>query len=267
MGGAGMTVLVSIIIIGICFPQGRMCQRCLLTSYRLRAFEWSSHMEKLHLCCSYIGKKFGIRIRGLSSWYYRLAVVRPESVDEQFMRWWRIRSFISQGPLALILLALAWWRLKSDSDGSDPSDTKISNQHLNLTGKLLSVDFIGSALLIFSIVAFLLAVNVAAQELRILDPLVLCLCGLWVGNALLFWLVEAYVAREPIYPVGLFIQRNVIMSYLSVGLQTMAHLSVSHADLQTPSSKMTLFSLFPLAPYISPCPNQHLLQQLQHISW
>ena len=146
----------------------------------------------------------------------------------------------------------------------DSSDTKIMNQYQNLIRKLLCIDFLGSALLIASVVAFLLAANVAAQKLRILDPLVLCLCGLWVGNALLFWLVEVYVAREPIYPLRLFIQRNVITSYLCVGLQTMAQLTVSHVDFQTPFPKMTLFSYPPLALYISAYPSQRQMQQQHH---
>lgn len=146
------------------------------------------------------------------------------------------------------------------SSDSDSSDTKTTNQHQKLIEKLLCVDFIGSALLIFSIVAFLLAVNVAAQELRILDPLVLCLCAIWVASTLFFWLIEAYVAREPIYPLRLFIQQDVITSYLCVGLQTMAQLTVSHTDFQTPSPKLTVLSLPPLVLYISTYPSRRLMQ-------
>ncbi|KAI9798956.1 MAG: hypothetical protein M1833_004309 [Piccolia ochrophora] len=92
--------------------------------------------------------------------------------------------------------------------------------------KLERVDFFGSITLAASVVAFLLAVNFTGKSLNPLEPLTLGLFVAWATLSVSFFLIEAYWAREPIVPLGLLAQPGIIISYIMIGLQVAAQMSM-----------------------------------------
>jgi hypothetical protein len=91
---------------------------------------------------------------------------------------------------------------------------------------LWRIDFLGAILLAVAIVSFLLVLNLASKKLTVSDPMVLGLCGLWAGSSLLFLLVEAKYASEPIFPLRLLLHRDVLTAYLLTGLIIMGQMIV-----------------------------------------
>ena len=120
---------------------------------------------------------------------------------------------------------LVWWRLPSDLDsanleGSAPAENAKAS-------KLRRIDFPGALLLATSIFAFLLLLNLLSKRLTFTDPVIIGLFVLWIGSCLLWLLVEGRIAAEPIFPLRLLIHRDVLTTYLIVGLGITAHMSVS----------------------------------------
>jgi predicted MFS family arabinose efflux permease len=94
--------------------------------------------------------------------------------------------------------------------------------------KLRRIDFLGAILLAATIVAFLLGINLASNRLTVWDPSVLGLGLLFAGSSLLFILVEANYAVEPIFPLRLLIQRDVLVAYLIIGFMLASQINVRH---------------------------------------
>jgi hypothetical protein len=78
------------------------------------------------------------------------------------------------------------------------------------------------------IVSFLLVLNIASKKLTISDPMVLGLCGLWAGSSLLFLLVEAKYASQPIFPLRLLLHRDVLTAHLHHPLIVMGQMAVGN---------------------------------------
>ena len=141
---------------------------------------------------------------------------------------WR-GSFLYQAPLALLTLMLVWWKLPAEFE------------HNNLAGacdisedtgqKKLSqfrrIDFPGPFLITTSIVALLLVLNFVSKELTLFDPQIIGFILLWIISGLLFLLVEAKYAPEPIFPLRLLLGRDVLTAYSITILLISGHMSVS----------------------------------------
>ncbi len=141
---------------------------------------------------------------------------------------WR-GSFILQTPLALLALAFVWWKLPTrfehsavDAEGSSSKDTRQTTMT-----KLRRIDFPGAFLIATSIVAFVLIFNLASKNLTLFDPLIIGLILVWVLSILLFLLVEAKYASEPIFPLRLILERDVLTAYLIMGCSIAGGMSVS----------------------------------------
>lgn len=141
---------------------------------------------------------------------------------------WR-GSFTFQAPLALVALALVWWKLPIDFEHNDITVRADGGPRANkgFLPKLRRVDFPGTILLAASIVAFLLVLNCASKKFMVSDPLILSLLVLWIISCLLFVLVEAKYAEEPIFPLRLLVHRDVLTAYLIIGLMITGSLNVS----------------------------------------
>ena len=142
---------------------------------------------------------------------------------------WR-GSFLCQAPLALVLLALVWWKLPSEFEHEHNAVAR-ENSTVETTGhptlsKLRRIDFLGAFLIAISMVALLLALNFASKRLKFFDPLVIGLILLWISSSLLFLLVEAKYASEPIIPLRLLLERDVLTAYLIIGLLMAGSMSV-----------------------------------------
>ena len=141
---------------------------------------------------------------------------------------WR-GSFIYQAPLALLAITLVWWQLPTEFEhNSVARESDVSKNAAQTTSsKLRRIDFPGAFLIATSIVAILLVLNFASKKLTLFDPLIIGLVMLWIISSLLFLLVEAKYAPEPILPLRLLLERDVLTAYLIMGLIIAGHMSVS----------------------------------------
>lgn len=92
----------------------------------------------------------------------------------------------------------------------------------------------GAVLLAGAVVCFMLVLDLGGQKLPWKGPAVLTLIALSAFLGILFVLVEAYWAKEPVFPIRLMLHRDVLISYLIAGLQIGAQTGVS--PLSSPSS-------------------------------
>lgn len=78
-----------------------------------------------------------------------------------------------------------------------------------------------------SIICGLVVLNLGASEMLWIDPIVLILFGASVISGNLFLIVEGFWAKEPIFPLRLLLNRDVVTSYITLGFQTGAQAAVS----------------------------------------
>jgi hypothetical protein len=133
------------------------------------------------------------------------------------------RSFYGQCPPLLLALALMVWRLPPSSStrrsGQDDSGSPSRE-----SSKLARIDFLGAILLAGTIITLLLILDLgskrgSAPKISVLAVLAVVLCGFFV-------LVEKRWAREPIFPLSLLANRDVVTSYLIAALQVSAQSGV-----------------------------------------
>jgi MFS family permease len=126
-------------------------------------------------------------------------------------------SFILQCPLLAIAALLAWFlvphKARAEDLKSGPS-------------RLARIDFAGSALLAGTMTTLMLAIELAGQKLPWNHPFVLGLLGGSVALGGLFIITEQYWAYEPVFPLHLLVNRDVVSAYLVLGLQIAAQLGV-----------------------------------------
>lgn len=129
------------------------------------------------------------------------------------------RSFLGQCPPTLLALALVAWKLKIHCPTSNPAETSFT--------KLRRVDFLGAIFLSLSIICGLLVLDLGGQRMPWTGPMILFLFGGSLVALNIFLLVEAFWAKEPIFPLRLLLNRDVITSYTNLGFQTGAQGAVS----------------------------------------
>ena len=119
-------------------------------------------------------------------------------------------------------MALALVALKLDhQDGSLPIDVKSPSQ-----STLRRVDFLGSLSLALTIVGFLLVLDLGGQKLPWSHPVIWILLTSSIALGIMFFFIEGYVAKEPIFPLKLLIHRDVVTAYLVAALQAGAQYGV-----------------------------------------
>ncbi len=131
------------------------------------------------------------------------------------------RSFLGQCPPTFLALALVAWKLKI------PSTTTQTEPHQSHLRKLRRIDFLGAIFLSLSIVCGLLVLDLGGQRMPWTDPLVLGLFAASTVSLSLFTLVEGFLAKEPIFPLRLLLNRDVITSYINLCFQNGAQGAVS----------------------------------------
>ncbi|MCJ1380110.1 hypothetical protein MMC17_003213 [Xylographa soralifera] len=129
-------------------------------------------------------------------------------------------SFYAQCPLALISIILVACKLESPNRSQEYYGTE------STLGKLGRIDFLGSASLALTIVGFLIAFDLGGQKLPWNHPIIWILFVSSAALGVLFLLVEAYWAKEPIFPLRLLVHRDVVTAYLAVGFQIAAQFAV-----------------------------------------
>lgn len=128
-------------------------------------------------------------------------------------------SFILQAPLLAVAALLAWFLVPPKSH---------KGQKKSILSRLARIDFAGAGLLAITITALMLAVELLGQKLRWNHPIITGLVAVSAISGAFFVATEAYWAPEPVFPLHLLKQRDVVSSYLMLGLQIAAQLGVSH---------------------------------------
>jgi hypothetical protein len=131
------------------------------------------------------------------------------------------RSFYIQSPLALISIILVAWKLDS------PADSQVDGKKESTFRKLRRIDFLGSISLALAIVGFLICLALGGQKIPWNHPLIWIILPSSAVLGLSFLLVEAYWAKEPIFPLTLLVHRDVATAYLISALQIAAQFAVS----------------------------------------
>lgn len=93
--------------------------------------------------------------------------------------------------------------------------------------RLARIDGLGALLLGGGILALMLPVEIGGQKVPWCHPLIVSLLAAGGLLLFLFVLVESRWAKEPIFPLRLFHERNVSMSFFIMGAQSGAQLGVS----------------------------------------
>lgn len=92
--------------------------------------------------------------------------------------------------------------------------------------KLCRIDFLGSIFLSVSMVCGLVVLDLGGHRMRWTNLKLLSLLGVSVASGSLFLLVEGFWAKEPIFPLRLLRNRDVLTSYINLGFQSGAQMAV-----------------------------------------
>jgi hypothetical protein len=116
-------------------------------------------------------------------------------------------------------LVLVAYKLQISSEQAGAKESHFS--------KLRRIDFLGAILFPTSLVCGLLVLQLAGQHTSWNDPTILVLLGASLVSGYSFLLVESFWAKEPIFPLRLLRNRDVVTSYINLGFQSGAQIAVS----------------------------------------
>jgi len=122
-------------------------------------------------------------------------------------------------------MALVAWKLKIPTQEAEPKESQFS--------KLMRIDLLGAVLLSTSIVWGLLVLDLGGQQISWLDVRILALFGASLVTGICFLFVEAFWATEPVFPLRLLLNRDVVTSYINLGFQSAAQMAVGVLGPQT----------------------------------
>lgn len=112
-------------------------------------------------------------------------------------------------------------------------DTQRHKTHEDSREKFRRIDILGGVLLASTVISFLCTIKVASTFMSLTSKMVWGCAGLSALLAIAFVLVETYYAIEPIYPLRLLANRNVVISYLVSALTAIAQITVSFPQTHT----------------------------------
>ncbi|KAL8820050.1 MAG: hypothetical protein Q9223_001656 [Gallowayella weberi] len=116
------------------------------------------------------------------------------------------------------------WKL----DGTPVPIVTVEGPKTTTRGKLGRIDFLGSISLALTIVGFLLILDIGGQKLPWGHSLIWIIFAAASVSSIAFVLIEAFVAREPIFPLRLLVHRDVILAYLVICLLGAAQFGVMY---------------------------------------
>ena len=124
--------------------------------------------------------------------------------------------------MTITAILLVAWKL----EGSDAADSPEVDDNKVKKGKLGRIDFLGSITLALAITGFLLVVELGGQQLPWTHPLLWIIFAAAAVSGIAFALIEAFVAPEPVFPLRLFIHRDIVTTYFVAALQIAAQFGV-----------------------------------------
>ncbi|KAF1981182.1 MFS general substrate transporter, partial [Aulographum hederae CBS 113979] len=199
IGGAGMYVLVTVIITDLC-PLREVAT-------------WRAYVN----IAATMGRSLGGPLGGwLADWVG--------------WRW----SFAGQAPLVMVALVLSVLFIpeatagvgKSGSDEEGGQEGEGRGEGEKKKSRLARVDFAGAGLLTLTVLALLVPLTVGGQKLPWTHPLIIAsFVGCGVAGTL-FYFTEQYWAVEPIFPLHLLRNRDVLTAYGAYAFQTSAQMGM-----------------------------------------
>lgn len=156
--------------------------------------------------------------------------------DTMGWRW----SFAGQAPIFLVAAAIGWILLpRGPPRGIGVDQAEITEDHhaevptAGLEGddktagsSLSRIDFLGAALLALTVLSVLIPIDLAGKSYPWTHPLILSLFTLSLLFGGLFLSVESWWATNPVFPLSLFRDRNVVASYAITCCQMAAQLGL-----------------------------------------
>jgi hypothetical protein len=94
---------------------------------------------------------------------------------------------------------------------------------------LARIDFVGAFLLALTILAFLLPLQIGGVKVPWTHPIIFILLASGVVLGALFAATEERWAKEPIFPLSLLRQRDIVLTYILSSAQTGAQLGLMFA--------------------------------------
>lgn len=117
-------------------------------------------------------------------------------------------------------MGLVAWKLHvPEADGGSRSSD-------SLRSSLKRVDFVGAAFLSVTVLSFLLVLDMGGEKAPWASPIIVSLVGICVAFGVLFYMAEKSWAKEPIFPLQLLSQYDVVTSYLIMAFQNASQTAV-----------------------------------------
>jgi MFS family permease len=167
-----------------------------------------------------------VPLRDVASWraYVNVVATTGRSIGGPLGGWladtvgWRW-SFLGQVPFSIAAVILIWLTLPSETTAQKDSDAPKQS-------KLARIDFVGAILMTLTILAFLFPLEIGGVRVPWSHPLIGGLLGSSIAFAILFLFSQAYIAKEPIFPLELLTKKDVVASIIISGCQSAAQMSV-----------------------------------------
>jgi MFS family permease len=169
-----------------------------------------------------------VPLRNVASWrsYVNVVATTGRSIGGPLGGWladtvgWRW-SFMGQVPFALIAIILVSVILPNDTPADNSEDDGAPKQ-----SKLARIDFVGATLMTLAILAFLFPLEVGGVRIPWSHPLIPGLLGSGCVLTVLFLFSQAYLAREPIFPLELLRHQDVMVSIFVMACQSAAQMGM-----------------------------------------
>lgn len=133
------------------------------------------------------------------------------------------RAFIGQAPLTFIAMILVAWKLQIKPKNKTSAEVEETQP---LGSKLQRIDFFGALFMSATILSAMLILDLGGEKVRWSSPLIAALAGVTLFSGTLFYVVEKNFAKEPIFPLRLLSHRAVLLSYLTLAVQTASQMAV-----------------------------------------
>ncbi|KAI0146708.1 major facilitator superfamily domain-containing protein [Pestalotiopsis sp. NC0098] len=189
-GGAGMTVLVALIITDLA-PLREVAA-------------WQSYLNIVSTTGRSIGGPLGGWLTDTIGW-----------------RW----SFLGQAPIFAVATLICWYILPP----LKPESSDVAGGSDSLGKKLGRIDFTGAVLLGLGIFSLMLPVEIGGSKLPWGHPVIVGLFAVGGLLLTAFFFVEKIWAREPIFPVRLLRNKNAVLCFLIAGCQLSAQLAMMYS--------------------------------------
>ncbi|KAK4201707.1 putative multidrug resistance protein [Triangularia verruculosa] len=172
-------------------------------------------------------------IRDVAQWraYVNLVATFGRSIGGPLGGWlvdvigWRW-SFFGQVPIILGAIILVTIYLPNHTEAATADSASTSSAEAEIRkSKFSRIDFKGSFIFAFMILAFLTPIELGGVRLPWTSPITIGLIGFGLVLVTVFVAVEKR-QEEPILPLEIFHRRDAVISYLILGLQTAAQLGL-----------------------------------------